>query len=109
MDERHGFPGTLRTLGGSRGVTASPGIEGRHGFAGNRGASRLRRDAPSVWGVWGAISWPPISNRRDELEVGLVAQARARACATSPTSSSSRLFDMGGHEMAPQTPQTLGT
>src|SRR5258706_513334 len=27
---------------------------------GDRGASRLCRGAPKTWGVWGAISWPPI-------------------------------------------------
>src|SRR5207249_9496288 len=45
----------------------SRSIEGCHGFAGapracgGRGAPRLRRGATSGWGVWGAMSGPPIS------------------------------------------------
>src|SRR5439155_17941840 len=41
----------------------------------NRGAARLRRGASERWGVWGAISWPPMSLegghdlRREALEL----------------------------------------
>src|SRR6266404_9606678 len=44
IEERPAYAGALRTL------------------AGVRGATRLCRGAPNVWGVWGAISGPPISN-----------------------------------------------
>ena len=29
----------------------------------SRGAARLRRGVPSVWGVWGAISGPRVQSR----------------------------------------------
>ena len=56
--------------GMSKGATAASGRPERRGVWGamsgprregvNRGASRLRRDVPSVGGVWGAMSGPPM-------------------------------------------------
>src|SRR5207237_273222 len=48
------------------------------------GGGTASRGRSEGWGVWGAISGPPISNGRDELEVGLVTQARARVCRVGP-------------------------
>src|SRR5207244_2570599 len=79
VEERHGFPGTPRALGGSRGVTGFPG-------------------RPERWGVWGAISGPPMKSvlpvevaaaalaeheagRRAQLLDGLRADAHAAAAA----------------------------
>ena len=58
-EERHGFAAPLRTTEGYWGA-----ISGALATAHTRGAARLRRDAPNDWGVWGAISGPPISKSR---------------------------------------------
>src|SRR3989442_10976947 len=65
IEARHGFAGAPRACGGSRRATASPGRDERLGGLGGhfgaphlsrslseyRGVPRLRRGAPSVWGV----------------------------------------------------------
>src|SRR2546427_7460908 len=70
LEERHGFAGALRTLGG---------LEERHGFAGAlrtlggfRGAPRLRRGAPNAGGYGGPFRGPPCRRllRTDEDEIG---------------------------------------
>src|SRR5439155_11995677 len=58
VGERHGFPGPLRAFGGFR--------DG-HGFAG----------AGERWGVWGAISGPPILINRPDRTAGAGARRRS--------------------------------
>src|SRR2546421_210694 len=62
LEERHGFAGTLRTLGGLG------AISGPHGLAPSRGAARLRRDAPNAGGLGGPFRGPPYPKGRGVLQ-----------------------------------------
>src|SRR5207245_7020007 len=78
VEERHGFAGVLRALGGlggarsprrSRSATALPGCSERWGVWGapgapdGRGAPRLCRGAPSVGGSGGRPEPPTVEER----------------------------------------------
>src|SRR5205823_2853277 len=68
IEERHGFPGALRTLGGLGGHVGAPSFTTKWC---DRGAPRVSRGAPNVGGSGGPCRGPPASIARPAPALGV--------------------------------------